>query len=159
MRKKKSAEPKMGYYPFEHWLGRTSRLGAQARGPGRCAQAGAGARRRALGCWSAGALARWRTGVRGARERKKRGGHAGEEEARGARGRQAGARGRARRAGVAGARRACCRQAGAHEASAGCMSVACVHLGVLAGLWAVHLVHSACFWPGLTRYFSGVRFF
>ena len=28
MRKKKSAEPEMGYDPFEHWLGRTRRLGA-----------------------------------------------------------------------------------------------------------------------------------
>ena len=31
MRKKKSAEPEMGYYPFEHWLGRTR----TARGRGR----------------------------------------------------------------------------------------------------------------------------
>ena len=58
MRKKKSAEPEMGYCPFEHWLGRTRRLGvhgARARGwalgaGGRWgAQAGAGARRWALG--------------------------------------------------------------------------------------------------------------
>ena len=27
-------------------------------------------------------------------------------------------------------------------------------LGVLLGQWAVHSVHSACFWPGLTQYGS-----
>ena len=27
-------------------------------------------------------------------------------------------------------------------------------LGVLLGQWAVHSVHSACFWPGLTQYCS-----
>ena len=30
--------------------------------------------------------------------------------------------------------------------------------GVLLGQLAMHSVHIACFWPGLTRYFSGVRF-
>ena len=29
-------------------------------------------------------------------------------------------------------------------------------LGVQLGQWAVHSVHSACFWPGSTRYFSRV---
>ena len=27
-------------------------------------------------------------------------------------------------------------------------------LGMLLGQWAVHSVHSACFWPGLTQYGS-----
>ena len=29
-------------------------------------------------------------------------------------------------------------------------------LGVQLGQWAVHSVHSACFWPGSTRYFFRV---
>ena len=33
-----------------------------------------------------------------------------------------------------------------------------VRPGVLLGQRAVHSVHSACFWPNLTRYFFGVRF-
>ena len=49
----------------------------------------------------------------------------------GARGRQAGAR-------AAGAPRAL-------GVRAGCRRAAYTHLGMLAGRWAVHLVHSACF--------------
>ena len=40
------------------------------------------------------------------------------------------------------------RAARAHGTGAGCAT----------GQQAVHLVHSACFWPCLTRFFSGVRF-
>ena len=66
-KKKKSAEPEMGYCPFEHWLGRTRRLGEHGahdvRARGWALGAGAraqGARRRgrsaqgalaAGGCW------------------------------------------------------------------------------------------------------------
>ena len=63
---------------------------------------------------------------------QKRAGRGGAAEARGARGRQAGASGEC---------------AAGHWARAGCRRAACAHLGVLAGLWAVHLVHSACFSP------------
>ena len=48
-KKKKSAEPEMGYCPFEHWLGRTRRLsahGARARG------------------WALGSGGRWGAGAR-----------------------------------------------------------------------------------------------
>ena len=66
-------------------------------------------------------------GVRGARGKQARG-------ARGAHGRQArGSRGT--------------RHTGAGRA-------AWVHLGTQAGLWAMHVVHSACFDPGLTQYRS-----
>ena len=107
-------------------------------GPARRAGVGLGARAhrrelgRAGGRWGAGARG---AGARGAWACGARG-LAGAAGARGARGRQAGAR-------AAGARRAL---------GAGCRRAACAHLGVLAGLWAVHLVHSACFDPVLTQY-------
>ena len=58
--------------------------------------------------------------------------------------------------GAAGARRSCGRQARARGACAAgasralgaravCRRAACAHLGVLAGLWVVRLVHLACF--------------
>ena len=63
----------MGYFPFEHWLGRTRRLGAH----------GVRARGWALGAdgrWGAqagaGALGRGRVGVRGSRVRQERTGRA-----------------------------------------------------------------------------------
>ena len=62
----------------------------------------------------------------------------------------AGARGAPRRAGraeAAGAR-------GALGSRTGCRRAACAHLGMLAGLWAMHLVHSACFDPVSTQYCS-----
>ena len=125
MRGKKSAELEMGYCPFEHWLGRTRRLGAhseRARGwaLGRWgAQAGARARRRELGYGREG-----RSGVRGTLAQQE---HAGRAACR---------LGRARRA--VGVRKAL-------GARAGCKHAACAHLGVLAGLWAMHLVQSAYF--------------
>ena len=41
---------------------------------------------------------------------------------------------------------------------AGQAGLAARGLGVLLGQWAVHLVHSACFWPNLTWYCSLVNF-
>ena len=60
MRKKKSAEPEMGYCPFEHWLGRTRRLGAHGA--------------RALGAGTLGAQARQERVGRGAGRLGARGG-------------------------------------------------------------------------------------
>ena len=71
-----------------------------------------------------------RSGVRGARAR--------------------GVLGRAGRAGVAGARGA--------RAAGKLGSRRRPRPGVLLGQLAVHSVNAACFWPGLTRYFSEVRF-
>ena len=122
MRKKKSAEPEMGYCPFEHWLGRTRRLGAH----------GAWARGWALG---AGELGRGRAGCEAGRPGRATG-------RLGPAGRATGRLGRA-----AGARRAL-------GARAGCRRAACAHLGVLAGLWALHSMHSACFDPISTQYCS-----
>ena len=113
---KKSTEPEMGYYPFGHWLGRTRRLGAHgARARGRSQGAG---RRRALG------RRRWGDGAQAYRARARAG--------------RAGRQVEACRERAAGARRAL-------GSRTGCRRTACAHLGVLAGLWAVHLVHSACF--------------
>ena len=96
-KKKKSAEPEMGYCPFEHWLGRTRRLsahGARARG------------------WAVGAVGRWGTGARthGARGRAGRAGMQGvgaRRHAGGAheRGEGAGARKRGSRRGARATRR------------------------------------------------------
>ena len=57
------------------------------------------------------------------------------------------------RAGVRGAR-AWQEGAGAHAAG----RLGRSRPGMLLGQLAMHSVHAACFWPGLTRYFSGVRF-
>ena len=77
----------MGYYPFEHWVGRAQVLGwAQA----------AGGRAGGMGAPGVGALG----------------------------------------------------STGARQADVG------RGLGVLLGQWAVHSVHSACFWPDLTQYCS-----
>ena len=92
---------------------------------------------------------RWGAGSRGARVCEERG-------------RQAGARGLAWRVGAAGARGAHDRQTGAHKAldrgalgtRAGCRRAACLYLGVMAGLWAVHSVHSAYFDTVSTQYCS-----
>ena len=70
--------------------------------------------------------------------------------------RTAGRLGLAGRVGAAKARQAGwgARGRGALGASTGCRRAACEHLGVLAGLWAVHFVHSACFYPVSTQYCS-----
>ena len=69
-------------------------------------------------------------------------------------GRQAQAlgRGRAGRAGVRGA------QAWQERRARAAGRLGRAGPGVLLGQLAVRSVHAACFWPGLTRYFSGVRF-
>ena len=99
-------------------------------------------------------------GARGARARQDRAGRAGRvagrpgrEGLRGARARQERlglATGKLGRAGSALQGRLGCwareaRACKALGARAGSRRTTCVHLGVLAGLWAVHLVHSACF--------------
>ena len=93
--------------------------------------------------------ARWHAGcvgVRGTRARKERTGCA---AGRLGRARQAdwGARGRQTEARAVGARAAL----GTH---AGCWRSARAHLGMLAVMWVVHSVHSACFDPVLTQYYS-----
>ena len=57
----------------------------------------------------------------------------------------------ARARGVAG-------RAGVQDAQAWQERVGRPRWGVLLGQLAVHSVHTTCFWPGLTRYFSGVIF-
>ena len=67
--KKKYAEPEMGYCPFEHWLGRTRRLGAHgARARGWALGSGLGVGRacaRGLGARGVGARRAGRTGGTG----------------------------------------------------------------------------------------------
>ena len=63
-----------------------------------------------------------------------------------------GARAWARRA--AGLRARVDTQASGARARADSRGVAGTRPGVLLGQRVVHSVHSACFWPGLTRYFS-----
>ena len=86
--KKKYAEPEMGYCPFEHWLGRTSRLGAH----------GAWARGWALG-WALGEPARGARGRGGRHEGAVGGRHGRTAGRRAAAGEQQQARARAERAG------------------------------------------------------------
>ena len=52
------------------------------------------------------------------------------------------------------------RAAGRAERSGHCLLGGTgVQPGRAAGQRAMHLVHSACFWPGLTQYYSLVKFF
>ena len=109
-------------------LGRWARGTAQAH---RGAHVGTGARR-----WAARGAEESRQAGVGARRQEGAGAHK-QAGACGASGRRVG------RTDVGSKRAGNCRLGG---------------LGVLLGQRAVHSVHSACFWPGLTRYFSGVRF-
>ena len=107
-------------------------LGAGWAGAERARSTQAGVGRSGRGAGAAGSLARRRgaqraRGTAGARAC----GAGGSRRGRGAQ--QAGRRGAGR-----------ARQAGTRR------------MGRAGWLWAVHSVHSACFWPGSTRYFSSV---
>ena len=160
-KKKKICRTWMGYCPFEHKAGLGTALGAQGHswaprqalghrrwgvwrrlgvraGAGRADRRWHGRRRSVLGRAGRWGARRHAGGVYGRRARE-----------RGACGR--GARGPRRQASGALGTRAL---GGTGERQAGTGRGRARGLGMLLGQWAVHSVHSACFWPGLTQYGS-----
>ena len=138
-------------------------LGARHDTGAQGAQWCAGARRWATwGAGGHGVLGRAGRLARGARTAGARGGRSAGTRARADSLSVVGARqGRSRCAGMRQGRSR--RAAGAQQARRGAAGAQArgkgERPGVLLGQRAMHSVHSACFWPGLTRYFSGVRFF
>ena len=123
-------------------LCRDTALGAAGARVG--ARTGAGAPRRgSAGRWGRQALG-VRLGAGSANGRAGAGGRAGSRRSE-ARGAQAGARAR----GV--------RQEGRRHGARGRQALG-EQPGRLGWPWAVHSVHSACFWPGSTRYFPESKF-